>query len=208
LSEQPVRLSDGIVALRVWEPEDVATVFAACQDPVIARFLPIPQPYTEMSAREFVALRRADWDGDDERSFAITDAATSEVVGAIARHQRAEHRVEFGYWVAPWARGRGFATRALRLVADWSLRQGFIRLELFTHPNNSASGKVAERAGFTFEGVRRAWDTDRDGNPEDGVFYVRLARRLPVPVGARDCTLCGQPEDAPIHTAVDEPEIP
>lgn len=175
MSERPVTLSDGIVALRVWEPEDAATVFAACQDPLSARFLPIPQPYTEVSAREFVAVRGADWDGDDERSFAITDAATGEVVGAIARHQRTEQRVEFGYWLAPWARGRGFATRALRLVADWSLQQGFIRLELFTHPDNSSSGKVAERAGFTFEGVRRAWDTDRYGNPEDGVFYVRLA---------------------------------
>ena len=71
--------------------------------------------------------------------------------------------------------GRGFATRALRLIADWSLREGFVRLELFTHPDNSASGEVAQRAGFTFEGVRRAWDTDRDGNPEDGLLYVRLA---------------------------------
>jgi len=175
VSEQPVILSDGIVALRTWEPADAASVFAACQDPVIARFLPIPQPYTEATSRAFIARRIADWNGDDERSFAITDAATGAVVGAIARHRRAEHRVESGYWLATWARGRGFATPALRLIADWSLREGFIRLELFTDPDNSASGKVAERAGFTFEGVRRAWDTDRDGNPADGLFYVRVA---------------------------------
>lgn len=175
MSERPIRLSDGILVLRAWEPEDAPTVFAACQDPEIARFLPIPQPYTETSASEFVALRRADWESDNERAFAITDAKTGEVVGAIARHQHAEHRVEFGYWLAPWARGRGFATRALRLIADWSLREGFTRLELFTHPDNVRSGRVAERAGFTFEGVRRAWDTDRDGNPEDGMFYVRIA---------------------------------
>jgi RimJ/RimL family protein N-acetyltransferase len=175
MSEQPVILSDGVVALRVWEPEDAATVFTACQDPEIARFLPIPQPYTKAAARTFVERRRADWDGDDERSFAITDAATGAVVGSIARHRRAGRRVEFGYWLAPWARGRGFATRALCLIADWSLREGFIRLELFTHPDNSASGEVAERAGFVLEGVRRAWDTDRDGNPEDGVFYVQVA---------------------------------
>jgi RimJ/RimL family protein N-acetyltransferase len=165
-------LTDGAITLRPWRLDDWRAAFDACQDPEIARFLPIPQPYTEATARTFVARRRADWNGDDERSFAITDAATGAVVGAIARHRRAEHRVEFGYWLAPWARGRGFATRALRLVADWSLREGFVRLELFTHPDNVASAKVAERAGFTFEGVRRAWDTDRNGNPEDGVFYV------------------------------------
>lgn len=180
MSEQPVRLSDGVVVLRPWEPGDASAVFAACQDPVIARFLPIPQPYTETAARTFIARRQADWDGEDERSFAITDPATGAVVGAIARHRRAKHRVEFGYWLAPWARGRGFATRALRLVADWSLHAGFTRLELFTHLDNSASGRVAERAGFTLEGVRRAWDTDRAGNPEDAVFYVRIAGDAPV----------------------------
>jgi RimJ/RimL family protein N-acetyltransferase len=170
--EQPVVLTDGTITLRAWEPADADAVFAACQDPEIVRFLPIPQPYTEATARTFVARRRADWDGDDERSFAITDAATGQVLGAIARHRRAEHRAEFGYWLAPEARGRGVATRALRLIADWSLSQGLIRLELFTHPDNAASGAVARRAGFEFEGVRRAWDTDREGRPEDGVFYV------------------------------------
>ncbi len=178
MSATPIQLDDGVVVLRAWAPGDADAVFAACQDPEIVRFMPIPQPYTEATARSFVARRRADWDGDDERSFAITDAATGEVLGAIARHRRAEHRAEFGYWLARGARGRGVATRALRPIADWSLAEGFLRLELFTHPDNTASGAVARRAGFEFEGVRRAWDTDRDGNPEDGVFYVRLAPSL------------------------------
>ncbi len=134
MGETPVRLDDGVIVLRAWEPKDAEAVFAACQDPEIARFVPIPQ-----------------------------------------RHQRAEHRVEFGYWLAPQARGRGIATRALCLIAEWSLAQGLLRLELFTDPDNAASGAVARRAGFDFEGVRRAWDTDRDGNPEDGLFYVRIA---------------------------------
>ncbi len=172
VGEQPTVLTDGVVTLRPWLPDDAPVVFRACQDAQIQRFLPVPQPYTETSAREFIAIRRADWDGADERSFAITDARTGEVLGSIARHRRAEHRVEFGYWVAPEARGRGIATRALRLIAEWSLAAGFVRLELFTHPDNHASGRVAERAGFTREGVRRAWDLDRDGEPEDAVFYV------------------------------------
>jgi RimJ/RimL family protein N-acetyltransferase len=172
--EQPVVLTDGTVTLRAWQPTDAEAVFAACQDPEIARFLPIPLPYTDEVAREFVAVRRLDWAGDDERSFAITDATTGEVLGSIARHQRAEHRAEIGYWLAPWARGRGVATRALRLISDWSFEEGLLRLELFTHPDNIASGAVAERAGFELEGVRRAWDLDRDGRPEDAVFYVLI----------------------------------
>lgn len=171
----PIVLTDGTVSLRVFEPDDAGPVFAACQDPEIARFIPIPQPYTDEVSRSFVERRRADWDSDDERSFAITDAVTGNFLGSIARHQRTIHRAEFGYWLAPDARGRGVATRALRLIADWSLSStGLIRLELFTHLDNLASGRVAERAGFEREGVRRAWDLDRDGNPYDAVFYVLI----------------------------------
>jgi RimJ/RimL family protein N-acetyltransferase len=126
-------------------------------------------------AEAYVARRILDWSSEGERSFAITDATTGEVLGCIARHLRAPHRAEFGYFLAPGARGRGIATRSLRLVVDWPLEpSGLIRLELFTHPENDASGRVAERVGFTCEGVRRAWDLDRDGSPEDGVFYVLL----------------------------------
>jgi len=175
VGEQPVVLTDGVVRLRAWEPDDAPAVYAACQDELIVRFLPLPQPYTEDVAQKYVTARRQDWDGEDERSFAITDAPTGVVLGSIARHLRAQHRAEIGYWLAPAARGRGIATRALRLVADWSLDvTGLIRLELYTHPENHASGRVAQRAGFTREGVRRAWDLDRDGNPEDDIFYVLL----------------------------------
>ena len=47
-----------------------------------------------------------------------------------------------------------------------------IRLDLYTHPDNDASGRVAERAGYVREGVRRAWDLDREGSPCDAIFYV------------------------------------
>jgi RimJ/RimL family protein N-acetyltransferase len=111
-TEPEVTLTDGPVTLRPWRPRDAPAVFAACQDPLIGRFLPIPQPYTEADAREFLEIRGRDWDSDDERSFAIVDTATGAVRGAIARHGPHGHRATFGYWLAPEARGRGVATRA------------------------------------------------------------------------------------------------
>ena len=168
-------LSDGVVMLRRWLPDDAPAVFAACQDPLIARFVPIPQPYTEAHARAFVERRRHDWDTEDERSFAIVDAGSGELLGSIARHGPSGHRVTFGYWLAPQARGRGAATRALRLITDWTIATtAVIRLDLYTDVENDASGRVAERAGFVREGVRRAWDLDREGRPCDVVFYVRV----------------------------------
>jgi RimJ/RimL family protein N-acetyltransferase len=43
---------------------------------------------------------------------------------------------------------------------------------LYTDLENDASGRVAERAGFEREGIRRAWDLDREGRPIDAIFYV------------------------------------
>ncbi len=168
-------LSDGVVMLRPWLLDDAPAVFAACQDPLIARFLPVPQPYTEADARAFVDRRRRDWGTDDERSFAIVDARNGELLGAIARHGPFGHRATFGYWLGPQARGRGTATRALRLITHWTIATtAVIRLDLCTDVENDASGRVAERAGFVREGIRRAWDLDREGRPCDVVFFVRV----------------------------------
>lgn len=168
-------LSDGVVTLRRWRPADAPAVFAACQDPLIARFVPIPQPYELGHAEWFVNSFQNDTDGADQSGFAIVDAGSDGLLGAIARHGPFGHRAQFGYWLAPPARGRGAATRALHLIVDWTLATtDVIRLELYTDIANHASGRVAERAGFEREGVRRSWDLDRDGRPLDAMFYVRL----------------------------------
>jgi ribosomal-protein-alanine N-acetyltransferase len=166
-------LTDGVVTLRQWRADDAPAVAAACQDPLIARFVPIPQPYGEDDARAFIEMRRRDWDVDDEQGFAIVEASTDELLGAISRHGPFGHRAMFGYWLAPHARGRGVATRALRLITDWTLATtDVIRLDLYTDVDNDASGRVAMRAGFSREGIRRAWDLDRQGRPMDAIFYV------------------------------------
>jgi len=171
--EPQITLTDGAVTLRPWRPDDAPAVLAACQDPLIARFIPIPQPYTEADAQAFVEIRGRDWESEDERSFAIVDAATGKLLGSIARHGPFGHRATFGYWLVPQARGRGVATRALRLITDWTIATTeVIRLDLFTDLENHASGRVAQRVGFEREGIRRAWDVDRERRPVDMVFYV------------------------------------
>ena len=57
---------------------------------------------------------------------------------------------EIGYWVARAARGRGVATRAVRLVRDWAASElGLTTLELVIHEDNAPSHAVARAAGFT-----------------------------------------------------------
>jgi RimJ/RimL family protein N-acetyltransferase len=85
------------------------------------------------------------------------------------------HAANIGYWVAPWARGRGVATDAARALAGWALQQGFGRIELTTDPANVASQRVAVAAGFTHEGVRRAANRCADAVWRDTVVWSRLA---------------------------------
>jgi RimJ/RimL family protein N-acetyltransferase len=91
--------------------------------------------------------------------FAIADAATGRALGAIGL-SKIDHRLlnaETGYWLARDARGRGYMTRAVRLLAAWvfdGLR--FARLELRTDPDNAASQRTAERCGFHKEGHLRS----------------------------------------------------
>ena len=176
--DEEITLTDGVVLLRQWRPDDADAVFAACQDPLIGRFVPIPQPYTRADAAGFIAHVAAEMVAGGGAHFAITDGHTGRLLGAISRHGPAGNRAMFGYWLAPDARGRGVATRALRLITDWTLATTeTVRLELYTDVENDASGAVAQRAGFVREGIRYAWDVGRDGRPVDSMFYVRVRDR-------------------------------
>lgn len=173
-------LTDGVVTLRPWRATDAPAVFEACQDPEIPRFVPVPQPYTLEDGRWFVANAAEESATGPSAHFAIVDPATDRLLGAISRHGPADppgHRAAVGYWLAREARGRGIATRAVRVLADWTLATtDVIRLELYTDVDNERSGRVALRSGLEFEGVRRAWDLDRDGRPIDAAFYVLIRR--------------------------------
>ncbi|HEY6963298.1 MAG TPA: GNAT family N-acetyltransferase [Gaiellaceae bacterium] len=87
--------------------------------------------------------------------------AIAEGGRAVGRIWMRPHRrpFEVGYALHPDARGRGLATRALVLVRDYMGEP----LELFTHPLNTASQRVAERAGFRRDGVVENYARFRDG---------------------------------------------
>ena len=85
-----------------------------------------------------------------------------------------EGKAELGYMVAPAARGRGVATEALRLLTDWGFTErGLFRLELLISVDNTASIRVAERAGYVREGVLRSLFV-KDGRREDHELWSCL----------------------------------
>jgi RimJ/RimL family protein N-acetyltransferase len=67
-----------------------------------------------------------------------------------------EDVAQFGYWIAPNARGRGYATRATILLTRWLFDLGAARVFLTIVAGNEDSVAVARRAGFAYEGTMRA----------------------------------------------------
>ena len=163
------------LVLRPWRPADAPEVLAVCQDPEIARWVTIPQPFRPADADAFIETALTMWRDGTGAAFAIVDAATDRLLGAVTRFGPDGHQATFGLWLAPEARGRGVGTRSLRLVADWTFATtAAIRLDTFIMVGNEASNRMVERAGFRREGVLRAWDLHHDGVPVDCVVFSRI----------------------------------
>jgi RimJ/RimL family protein N-acetyltransferase len=137
----------------------------------------LPTPYTEADGRAFMAKAAAAWQTSNDAYFCIADAASDRPLGGVGLHgtELWAGVADIGYHVAPWARRRGVATAAARLVAKWALDVlGLARVQILADTRNRASLGVAETLGFTREGVRRA-DHGRPGDYGDYAVFSLLS---------------------------------
>ena len=172
-------LTDGEITLRPWEGRDAPAMAAACQDPEIPRWTVVPHHYTERHARDFISGIAAGLEAGRELALGVVDSDDT-VLGAIgmSNFDWADMKGEIGYWMAPEARRRGIGARATRMLAEWAVTKlGLERVELLANPENEGSQRLAERAGFTREGVLRRYRR-RHGVREDLVMYSLLADDL------------------------------
>ncbi|QLQ39422.1 GNAT family N-acetyltransferase [Micromonospora robiginosa] len=172
------------VRLRPTRPADVPELVAGCTDPETRRFLPaLPEGYDADSARRWIAEGEPAVWAAGGCAYAIADPDTDRLLGGIGLTRLAPARGDFeiGYWVAPWARGRGVATAATRALGERAFAAGAARLELLTHRQNEPSQRAALACGYRYEGVRRAASAGRDGVRHDLVAWVRLADDPPGP---------------------------
>jgi RimJ/RimL family protein N-acetyltransferase len=173
LPEPP--LADALVALRPWRSDDAAALAAAFADPEIRRFSwPRTEPYTLADARAYLRECERARAGGRALELAVTAAgAGTGAIGGVSLYdvEREQDRGSLGYWVAAGARGRGVATHAARLLADWGFAQlGLARIELTCAPHNAASQAVAARCGFVREGLLRSHMRLKDGRRDTVVF--------------------------------------
>lgn len=78
-----------------------------------------------------------------------------------------------GYWVDQRFANRGITTRAVVMLTDYGFEGlGLHRIEINLRPENIASRRVAEKAGYHFEGERPKF-LHIDGHWRDHLCFVR-----------------------------------
>ncbi len=167
-------LAGARVALRQFRVGDAAAIAESCRDPDIPRFTMMPEAMTEDDAERWVE-RGLEWWPRGVARFAVTMPPSDECAGQVGmQFDFAARRAEAFYWLDRRVRGRGVASEALRLVTEWAFQEhGIVRVQLVTHLDNERSQRVAVRCGFRREGVLRAWEPVKDGQP-DVVMWSRL----------------------------------
>lgn len=152
-------LSDGVIEIRSWQGGDAPALAAALCDPDIYRWTLLREGFSEEDIRDWVAENLEPKAGGRRLEFAVVDAHSGRLLGGVGLGDFDPKNgvAEIFYWTAADARGRGVASRAVTLLSSWAFAQSHItRLELYTHLDNYASQRVAERSGFAREGILRS----------------------------------------------------
>jgi RimJ/RimL family protein N-acetyltransferase len=174
-------LASDVALLRPWRDADVPGMVMAFSDPAMRRFSWRTAPYTEADARDSLAEREEARLRGEGLHFALVEPHDQDVVlGSVSLDEVRldQGRAAVGYWLAPEARGRGAATHAVRLLAQWAFAElRLARLELTCGPDNEASQHVAERCGFFREGVLRSHVPFKEAR-RDSVIYSLLPGEL------------------------------
>ena len=169
-------LEDGVIRLRPFAERDIADAHRATQDQLIAAHTHVPERQTLDDLRAWVAKHEPDRLAGRELAFAIAAVDDDAFLGCVSllRFNWPDRCGEIGYYLAPWARGRGVMTRAVHLLSRWGLTELHLaRLALIADDDNATSQAVAERCGFTREGLLRSYE-ERKGRRHDVVVFSLL----------------------------------
>jgi RimJ/RimL family protein N-acetyltransferase len=160
---QPMIVVDDELRLRPWRMADGPEVIEAFTTPDIEHWH-FRRFDNTAEAHNWIADGNEGWRAESQASWAIAWRATDEAIGRVAIYPTlVDGYGEVSYWVRTAARGAGVATRAVVAATAWAHDLGLHRVELEHSTRNPASGRVAARAGFVREGIRRGANLHDDG---------------------------------------------
>ncbi|MCM0678713.1 GNAT family N-acetyltransferase [Micromonospora phytophila] len=138
---------------------DAAAAGEVFADRQTQRWLPLADSSGQIDGLAWCTdLARQRRDSGDGDHYAVLRREDDRVVGCLwtRRTDWGARCTEVSYAIAPHARGFGLAAEAVDALAiALILEHGFHRVELRVAPGNLASRRVAEKAGFSYEGLLR-----------------------------------------------------
>lgn len=115
--------------------DQVKDILESVEDELTVRYTHVPQPYTQEHVRAFLATPPV---GVTRWAIVVDD----RYAGNVELRHRSGHVADLGYTAAPWARGRGITSDAVRRVTQWAHESGIQRVELRAAVHNHASHRV------------------------------------------------------------------
>jgi RimJ/RimL family protein N-acetyltransferase len=164
------------ILLNAHTDEDVAAHVAGEDEETARRFGWWPKRSTAETVRAAYADWARNWHDDGpRRTFAAREPESGALVGGCELQIRPDGSGEVAYWTNAGKRGRGYATEALLLLVDYAASIGVPRLEAHIAPDNHASRRVAQSAGFALAGSFM----------DDGTEMIRYVAEFATMPGAR-----------------------
>jgi RimJ/RimL family protein N-acetyltransferase len=179
------RLADDVVVLDAFTPADAEAHLAGEDEEQARRFGWYPKRSTPATVRDAFARWAEAWRNEGAtRAFAMRELESGALVGGCEIRLSGGPSAEISYWTFPHHRRKGYATRAVRLLTAFAFAQLAVkRIEAQVEPDNPASRRVIEGAGFVEEGLLPGVDHTESGEVRDMVLYS-----LRPPAGYRDAS--------------------
>lgn len=142
--------------LRPLRKSDAQRVFECIQDPRIHRNVGrIPADQTIEQTELFISNSQSQFDDGTAFVFGVIEVGQN-LIGVIGGSFTQYASFDFGYWLAPEAWGKGYATEASAAFMDWVVRKHGVKAFTAGHiDDNPASGRVLEKLGFIHAGRSR-----------------------------------------------------
>ncbi len=162
--------------LRSWEDSDKKDLIENINDLEVTKWLlVVPHPYTEKDANWWInhSKEKARKEPIEDYGFAI-QLKEGPLIGGIGIHHvnLKERKAEVGYWLGRNFHGKGYGSEALEAILKFSFEELKLeKLEAGVFEGNPSSGKLLEKFGFEYRGIRAEVVCKADGKTKKEMFY-------------------------------------
>lgn len=140
-------LADEQVLLRPWTEADIPQQMEAFRDPTFLTYSDW-QPVSNQEASQRLNEQEQGRARGEQIDFAIVSRDDLRLVlggASLNWVNEKDKRASLGYWLAPTARGRGVASRSVRLIARWAFETLHLaRLEITCGPEDVKAVETVE----------------------------------------------------------------